>query len=105
MKSGKNIFKSASFSMITILFLSLVFIKIYSPISTNLKMIASYEDFSSEEEISDSEESLDDECLDLFILETRNTSLVDFYKYHPIIQSIFLIPKIFLDIQLLPPEA
>jgi hypothetical protein len=49
----KNIFKSASFSMITILFLSLAFIKIYSPISTNLKMIASYEDFSSEEESLD----------------------------------------------------
>jgi hypothetical protein len=105
MKSGKNIFKSASFSMITILFLSLAFIKIYSPISTNLKMIASYEDFSSEEESLDSEETLDDECLDIFILESRNTTMVDFYKYCPIIKSIFLIPKIFLDIQLLPPEA
>jgi hypothetical protein len=105
MKSDKNIFKSASFFMITILFLSLAYIKIYSPISTNLKMIASYEDFSSEEEISDSEESLEDEYLDIFILESKNITLVDFCKYFPKIQSIFLIPKIFLDIQLLPPEA
>ncbi len=105
MKSDKNIIKITPFYVVTILFLSLSYIKIYSSISSDFKMIASYEDFSSEEEISDSEESLDDECLDLFILESRNTSLVDFYKHHPIIQSIFLIPKIFLDIQLLPPEA
>jgi hypothetical protein len=105
MKSGKNIFKSASLFMIIVLFLSLAFIKIYSPISTNLKMIASYEDFSSEEEISDSEESLDDEYLDLFFLENKNTNVVDFFKYCRKIYFIFLIPKIFLDIQLLPPEA
>ena len=105
MKSGNNIIKSVPFYVVTILFLSLSYIKIYSSISSDFKMIALYEDFSLEEEISDSEEISSDEYLDLLFLENKNMNGVHFIKYFPKIKSIFLIPKIFLDIQLLPPEA
>jgi hypothetical protein len=105
MKIDENILKRVSFYVITILFLSLSFVKICSSISTDFKIIVLYEDFSSEEEISDSEENFSDEYLDLFFFQTKNLDEVNFFNYFPKTQSAFLIPKVFFDIQLLPPEA
>ncbi len=107
MKLGKNIIKSVSLSVITILFLSLSYITIYSSLSTSTKFntIVLSGDFSSEKEKSDSEKDFSEEYLDLFFVENQNVNGVDFFEHFPKMQSTFLIPRIFYDIQLLPPEA
>jgi hypothetical protein len=55
MKLGKNIIKSISFSVITVLFLSLSYITIYPTLSTSVKFnaIVLSDDFPSEKENSD----------------------------------------------------
>ncbi len=107
MKLGKNIIKSISFSVITVLFLSLSYITIYPTLSTSVKFnaIVLSDDFPSEKENSDSEKDFSEEYLDLFIIENKKLIGVDFFEHFPKMQSTFLIPRIFYDIQLLPPEA
>ncbi len=80
MKLGKNIIKSVSLSVITILFLSLSYITIYSSLSTSTKFntIVLSGDFSSEKEKSDSEKDFSEEYLDLFFVENQNVNGVDF---------------------------
>ncbi|HRG01869.1 MAG: hypothetical protein U0W65_04830 [Bacteroidia bacterium] len=107
MKLGKNIIKSVSFSVITILFLSLSYITIYSSLSTYTKFntIVLSGDFSSEKENSDSEKDFSEEYLDLFIIENQKLIGDKYFKHFPIKQSSFLIPRVFYDIQILPPEV
>jgi hypothetical protein len=105
MKFSGNIIKSVTFYVITILFLSLSYIKIYSSLATKYKTIVLCDDSSSEKEISDSEECSNEDQLDLFFLENKNMDIVDFYQHFPKMKSTFLIPKVIFDIKLPPPEA
>lgn len=103
----KNSIKWVSFSMIAILFVSLSFIAIYPTLSNTNKIISidlNY-DISKDLETSDSEKDLNEETLNLFCFEF---SKVKFQKSSSILKKIptvFLIPRVFYEIQLLPPEA
>lgn len=107
MKLGINIIRSVSFSVITILFLSFSYITIYSSLLTYTKFstIVLSGDFSSEKENSDSEKDFSGEYLDLFIIEHQKLIGYKYFKHFPKEQSSFLIPRVFYDIQILPPEV
>lgn len=107
MKSGKNITKWASFMVITVIFLSLSYITIHPTLSTAIKVnsIVLDNDFASEKENSDSEKDFSEEYLDLFLSKNQELNGAKFSKNFPKTQSTFLIPRIFYDIQLLPPEV
>lgn len=103
----KNKSKWLSFSVVAILFLSFSYITIYPTVSATNKLNSTVlsDDFSSEKENSDSEKDFSEDCLDLFLVENQKINFNKFSDKFLKTQSNFLIPRVFYDIQLLPPEV
>lgn len=103
----KNSSKWISFSVIAVLLISFSFITVHSSLSiTNeLSSIVVTSDFSTEKENSDSEKDFSENSLNLFFLDIKDLKFQISSKKLQKKQSAFLIPRVFYDIQILPPEA
>ena len=104
---NKNKLQLISLSVIFILFISFSITLIHSSLSkiSKINSITLNYDFSPEQESPEYEEDVNEDCLDLFFLNNQKLKFKNFSQKKSKSQSLFLIPRIFYDIQLLPPEA
>ncbi len=103
----KNSKQWFSFSMIAILLISFSMIAIY-PSLYGAGKISSIElncDLSKDMERSDAEKDINEETVNLFYFEISKVNLQMSSSILKRSQNIFLIPRIFYDIHILPPEC
>jgi hypothetical protein len=107
MKLGKNSSKWISLSVIAVLLLSFSFITVQSSLSIihKLNSVILTSDFSYDKETSESEKDFNEDFSNLFFLEIENLKFQSSSKKIQKKQSAFLIPRVFYDIQILPPEV
>ncbi len=106
MSSQKNSIQWLSFSMIAILLISFSMIAIYPSLSVTNKIsiVELNSDLSKEMEQSDTENDLNEEPANLFYFEISKVNLQKSSSILKRSQNVFLIPRVFYDIRILPPE-
>lgn len=106
MSSKKNSGQWFSFSMIAILLISFSMIAIYPSLSDTQKTnsIELNCDLSKDIERSDAEKEINEESINLFYFEISDMKLQNSFFILKGTQPVFLIPRVFYDIHILPPE-
>ena len=107
MDLSKNSFKCVSFLVIAILVTSFTFITVQDSLSVIDKLNSAVltGDFPSDKENSDSEEDVNEDSSNLFFSGIPNLKFQTSSKKTQKKQSVFLIPRVFFDVHILPPEA
>lgn len=102
----KNSNKWISFSVTAILLISISFISIHNSLSIFDKQNSVFlsNEFSPEQENTDSEKEFEEDSSILFYLDIQNLNFKKNFERLPKKQYSFLVPQVFYDIQILPPE-
>lgn len=102
----KNSNNWMSFLVTAILLVSISFISVHNSLSIIHKQNSVFlsDGFSSEKENSDSEKDFNEDSSNLFYLDTQNLNFQNSSERLQKKQFSFLIPQVFYDIRILPPE-